>query len=159
MKKYDHENSIGFIVNSTARTFQKVLDSELRKNTGITIAPAKVLYALSMDSGLTQSELADKIGIESPTLVPIIDKMEKDGFVQRKLDVHDRRVNRVYTTASSDSLLDLMIECALHVRKISIRGIPEEDLKTTLAVLKNISENLAEYLHHSMVPLVKSAKN
>ena len=45
MIKYDFETSAGFIVNATAKTFQKVLDSELRKNVGVTISQWRVIAA------------------------------------------------------------------------------------------------------------------
>jgi len=108
MKKYDY-NSMGFAVYSASRAYQKVFDLELRNNTGITLTQFKVIFALYMQSGLTQRELADKIGVESPTLVPTIDKMEGDGYVKRKLDSNDRRVKRIYTTLKTDSLLDLKV--------------------------------------------------
>ncbi|MFZ0843528.1 MAG: helix-turn-helix domain-containing protein, partial [Nitrosotalea sp.] len=69
MKKYDYENSIGFVVYSASKIFQKVFDLELRNKIGITLTQSKVIFALYLHSGLTQRELADKIGIESPTLV------------------------------------------------------------------------------------------
>ena len=37
MQMYDFENSIGFIVNRTAKAFVKALDSELREKVGVTL--------------------------------------------------------------------------------------------------------------------------
>ncbi len=159
MIKYDIENSIGFIVNSTAKSFQKALDYELRKNVGVTLSQWKVVTILSFQPGLTQKEIADKVGIEGSTLVPIIDKMEKDGFVKRKSDSEDRRINRIYLTSKADSLWNEMIECALHIRKISTKEISEQDIKTTLDVLKKISKNLSlQFGIEPSVPFAKSEK-
>jgi len=149
MKKFDYENSIGFITYSVSKTFQKAFDIELRRKIGITIAQSKVIFALYLHSGLTQRELADKIGVESPTLVPIIDKMEEDGYVQRKFDPHDRRIKRVYTTSKTDSLWDSMMECAAQVRKVSTKEVSEQEIKSALEVIKKITENLKTYLGES----------
>ena len=86
MKQFDYENSIGFVVYSASKTFQKAFDLELQNKIGITITQSKVIFALYLHSGLTQRELADKMGIEGPSLVPILDKMEEDGYIKRKLD-------------------------------------------------------------------------
>ena len=145
MTKYDFENSVGFIVNTTAKTFQKVLDSELRKNVGVTISQWRVVATLVLHSGLTQKEIADKVGIEGATLVPVIDKMEKEGLLKRKPDSKDRRVNRIYTTPKADSLWTYMTECALRIRKVSTRDISEEQIKITLETLRKISKNLATH--------------
>jgi MarR family transcriptional regulator for hemolysin len=145
MSKYDFESSVGFIVNTTAKAFQKALDAELRKNVGVTISQWRVIGTLTRYPGLTQKEIADRVGIEGSTLVPIIDKMEKDGFVKRKLDNQDRRINRIYLTNKTDDLWNSMIECALRIRKLSTKEIPEEQIKTMLEVLKKISKNLIIY--------------
>ena len=156
MIKYDFETSVGFIVNATAKTFQKVLDSELRKNVGVTISQWRVVAALVLYPGLTQKEIADKVGIESPTLVPVIDKMEKEGLLKRKLDSKDRRVNRIYLTPKADSLWNSMMECVLRIRKVSTKDIPEDQLKTTLETLRKISKNLV--MHFDVDNLLTVAK-
>ena len=145
MSKYDFDSSIGFVVNNTAKAFQKALDAELRKNVGVTISQWRIISTLTRQPGITQKEIADKVGIEGSTLVPIIDKMEKDGFVKRKLDSEDRRINRIYLTTKADGLWNSMIECALRIRKLSLKEISEEQIKTTLEVLRKISKNLAIY--------------
>ena len=160
MSKYDFESSVGFVVNVTAKAFQKALDTELRKNVGVTISQWRVISALTRQAGITQKEIADRVGIESSTLVPIIDKMEKDGFVKRKLDNEDRRINRIYLTPKADDLWSSMIECALRIRKLSTKEIPEEQINATLEILRKISTNLAIYFgdSNSIVTLSKKVK-
>ena len=159
MKKFDYENSIGFVVYSASKTFQKAFDLELRNKIGITITQSKVIFALYLHSGLTQRELADKIGVESPTLVPIIDKMEEDGYVQRKFDPQDRRIKRVYTTSKTDLLWDSMMECATQIKKVSTKEVSEQEIKSALEVIKKITENLTTYLGDSEVIDLKKTKD
>ncbi|MGI0069861.1 MAG: MarR family winged helix-turn-helix transcriptional regulator [Nitrosotalea sp.] len=160
MTKYDFETSVGFIVNATAKTFQKVLDSELRKNVGVTISQWRVISTLVLHPGLTQKEIADKVGIEGATLVPVIDKMEKEGLLKRKPDSKDRRVNRIYLTPKADSLWNSMTECALRIRKVSTKDIPEDQLKTTLETLRKISKNLVTHFEvDTLLTLPKKSKS
>ena len=142
MIKYDFETSVGFVVNVTAKTFQKVLDSELKKNVGVTISQWRVIGTLVLHPGLTQKEIADKLGIEGATLVPGIDKMEKEGLLKRKPDSKDRRVNRIYLTPKAETLWNSMTEVAFRIRKVSTKDIPDDQIKTTLETLKKISKNL-----------------
>jgi MarR family transcriptional regulator, transcriptional regulator for hemolysin len=139
---YDFENSIGFIVNRSAKTFVKALDTELRKRVGVTFGQWKVIVMLVNENGSTQKEIADRLGLEGPTLIPIIDKMEEERLVIRKVDPADRRNNRIYRTEKADDLWDRMIECALKIREVSLRGIPEQDVKVMRKVLEKISQNL-----------------
>lgn len=145
MIRYDFENSMGFVVNMTAKAFQKSFDIELRKTAGVSLSQWRVVGALVIQPGLTQKEIADKVGIEGATLVPIIDKMEKEGLLKRKPDSSDRRVNRIYLTPKADSLWESMVECALKIRKSSTKNISENDIQTTLETLRKISQNLASF--------------
>ena len=142
MGKYEFENSVGFVVNNTAKLFQRSLDLELRKNVGVTLSQWRVVSSLVLQPGLTQKEIADKMGIEGATLVPVIDKMEKEGLLKRKQDSSDRRVNRIYLTSKADSLWESMTNCALKIRKSSIRNISDGDIHITLDTLRKISKNL-----------------
>lgn len=146
MAKYDFEKSIGFVVKNTAKAFQKTLDLELRKNAGVTIGQLRVVVTLIQYPGSTQKEIAEKVEVEGATLVPVIDKMEKEGLLKRRPDSKDRRVNRIFLTPKADSLWNSMMECLLHVRKIAAKDIGEDELETTLETLRKISKNLSAYL-------------
>ena len=139
---YDFENSIGFIVNRSAKMFVKALDTELRERVGVTFGQWKVIVMLVNENGSTQKEIADRLGLEGPTLIPIIDKMEEERLVVRKVDPVDRRNNRIYRTEKADELWDKMIECALKIREVSLRGIPEQNINVMRKVLEKISQNL-----------------
>jgi MarR family transcriptional regulator, transcriptional regulator for hemolysin len=142
VQEYDFENSIGFIVNKAARAFVKALDSELHDRVGITVGQWKVIVMLVKHNGLTQKEIADKLGLEGPTLIPVIDKMEKEELVLRKVDPSDRRNNRIYRTEKADALWDRMMQCASKVRQASVKEISEADLKIMRAALDKIWHNL-----------------
>jgi MarR family transcriptional regulator for hemolysin len=142
MRTYDYEKSIGFLVNKTARAYQRAFDQELRANVGLTISQWRIIFTLIRQSGLTQREIADRVGVEAPTLIPIIDKMEKEGLVERKTYQEDRRINRIYLTSKTEDLCDPMIECALRISSVSTKDIPEEQLQIMKDVLGKISDNL-----------------
>jgi MarR family transcriptional regulator for hemolysin len=144
MQEYDFENSIGFIVNRAARSFVKALDLELREKVGVTVSQWKVIVMLVKQNGLTQKETADKLGLEAPTLIPIIDKMEKEGLIVRKVDPSDRRNNRIYRTEKADALWDRMMECTSKVRQVAIKDIPDEDINVMRTVLNKIWHNLRD---------------
>jgi MarR family transcriptional regulator for hemolysin len=55
---------------------------------------------------LSQRQLADRLGIEGPTLVRHIDRLVADGLVRRVRDPNDRRVSRVELTALGTATAD-----------------------------------------------------
>ena len=57
-----------------------------------------VLLALWEQEGLTQSDLAERLGIKPATVTKMLQRMEKAGFIQREPDAGDQRVSRVHLT-------------------------------------------------------------
>ena len=141
MKKIDLENAIGLIIKIASKSIEKTLDGELRKKCGLSSGQWKVIGALALHDGLSQKDLAEMVFVEGPTLVPILDRMEKEGFVQRRVDRQDRRTNLVFLTEKSELLIDSIIDCVLHVRKIITKDIPAEELEITKNVLRKITQN------------------
>ena len=145
--KFDFENSVGFVINRTGKALVYALDQEFRKKVGITFGQWKIIIIVvnnnnDDDDGLTQREIADKLGLEGPTLIPIIDKLEKDGFLLRKVDKNDRRNNRIFLTKKSKDLLDSMINCGENIKQILLRDISDADVSITKNTLKKMWQNI-----------------
>jgi MarR family transcriptional regulator for hemolysin len=130
------------MIYRAAMAFRKALDLELRRKTGVTFGQWKILTLLSRQDGLTQREIADRLEVEGPTLIPIIDKMEQKGLVTRKVDPEDRRNNRISLSPITDARWNSLVDCSMRVRKSAIHDIPEEHVKIMRDVLEKISQNL-----------------
>ena len=76
VKQYNFDNSIGYKVYRTSRVFQKTFDLELRKNVNLTLSQWRVINILIFFNGITQKEIADKLELEAPSLIPMIDKLQ-----------------------------------------------------------------------------------
>jgi MarR family transcriptional regulator, transcriptional regulator for hemolysin len=144
MRKYVYQDNIGFIVKSTAKAFESAFDQQLRRKADITVAQSRVIGTLALlKDGMTQKEIASTIGIEAPTIVPIIDKLEEQGIVIRRPDHNDRRNNMIFLTDKSKAKWELIIECALELEKASQQGLSEEELAITKRTLGKIAQNIA----------------
>ena len=139
------EDHIGRKIVLTARTIQHAFDLELRDKVGITMAQWRVINTLTSQNGTTQREIADKLGLDTSSLIPLIDRLEAKELVQRKPDPSDRRINRLYLTTRAEVLLNAMHSCILSIRKILTKGIRKDQIEVTQQVLERISQNL---IHH-----------
>lgn len=152
-------SNVGLAIKGAVRAMERAFDFELRSTAKITLSQARVIRALLTGSdGMTQKEIAESIAIEAPTLVPIIDRMEQDGLVDRRQDRDDRRNNRIYLTAKSHSLSGAIDASMERVRKTAYRGIQKEDIETLLYVLDSIAKNAAGYLESQAHLEVQRAK-
>jgi len=146
MRKLDITNSIGMAVFLTSKSQERLAELEMKKQLGLTPSQWKIILALNITDGLTQKELADKIYVDGSTLVPILDKMEQNGLIERKADPNDRRINRIFLTSKSESTVDSIILIVLQLRKMMYRGVSEEEMNSARKVLDAITKNSDELI-------------
>jgi MarR family transcriptional regulator, transcriptional regulator for hemolysin len=91
------------------RAVAEVLDQRLGAR-GASLWNWVLLREASLADGASQRELAQRMGIEPPTLVRHLDKLADDGFVERRQDPDDRRVLRVVVTPRGRSRLAALHE-------------------------------------------------
>ncbi len=68
------------------------------------LTPAQIhgLLWLGEDGRLTMGELARRIGTTEKTVTGVVDRLEREGYVQRERDAEDRRVVRALLTAKGE---------------------------------------------------------
>ena len=148
MKTLDLKESIGLMLKTSAKTWEKAADIELKERFGLTSAKWKIIVALSIKEGITQKHIADMIFVEAPTLVPVIDKMEKEGYLTRQSDPVDRRNNMIFMTKKSKDIVDPIIDSILEIRNMGLNKISKKDMEIAKKVLEKIIYNTGEFIKH-----------
>ncbi|WP_160005679.1 MarR family winged helix-turn-helix transcriptional regulator [Rhizobium sp. 18055] len=123
------------------RKLRAVFDKIVRER-NMTLPRARVFFTLNKKDGINQRELADRLELETPTLVRILDAMEGQGFVERRVAGSDRRAKEIYITETGKVVASQIDDIAVSVRAQVIAGIPEVDLKTTLNTIRAMQANL-----------------
>jgi MarR family transcriptional regulator for hemolysin len=94
--------------------------------------------AARAEEPLSQRALADRMGLEAPTLVPQLDRLEREGFIARRRDPRDRRVVRIEVTPAGLDHIEQMTEIADR-HESDLRAVLTDDedraLRTSLAKL------------------------
>jgi DNA-binding MarR family transcriptional regulator len=71
---------------------------------GLSLAQFDVLMTLCHGDGITQQELAERLLVTKANVVGLIDRVGAAGWVERRPDPEDRRVNRLYLTDAGRKL-------------------------------------------------------
>ena len=146
MKTLDLQESIGLMLKTSAKAWEKAADIELRKRFGLIGAQWKIIVILSMKEGITQKHIADMAFVEAPTLVPIIDKMEKENYITRQSDPSDRRNNLIFMTKKSKDIVDSIIDCIVEIRNMGLAKISKKDMEIAKKVLEQITVNTEGFI-------------
>lgn len=141
MLHYDFEQSIGFWLVRAWNAYERALNAELTPR-GITFRQAQVLSFLALEGDLSQVELAERMKVEPPTLVGILDRMERDGWIARGDCAHDRRKKMIRATPQADPIWAEIVEVALNVRRRAVEGLSPEEVNQMMRWLSRIEENL-----------------
>ena len=97
----EDERHVGFLISDVARLLRTAFDRRVRR-LGLTRSQWLVINRLYRLPGATQSELAEMLEVDKATAGRMVDRMEKKGWVVRRPDAADRRVNRLHLTAEID---------------------------------------------------------
>jgi DNA-binding MarR family transcriptional regulator len=87
----------GWITADTARLLRTVFARRVR-GLGLTRAQWLALTRINRRQGVSQSELSDMMEIEKAPAGRIVDRLEEKGWLERRAEPSDRRVNRIYLT-------------------------------------------------------------
>lgn len=142
MQQYDFENSIGYWLTVANQALHRALNEELAP-TGITYRQSQVIGWLALEGELTLSELAARMLIEPPTLVGIIDRMERAGWLVRIGCDEDRRRKLLRLTEAAEPVWSQMVECCLRVRGRATVGLSDDQVEQLRDLLRQVHENLA----------------
>lgn len=141
MLREDLSRNFGFLLNDVARLMRTAYDRRIRK-LGLTRAQWWVLTHLYRSNGVSQTELAETLEIEKPTLGRLLDRLEAKGWVKREHDAKDRRVWRVHLTEEVEPALRTMREIAKELRRDALSGISAAERERFVDTLLAIKENL-----------------
>ena len=134
---------VGMTIARTARMWRNKLDERLSP-LGLTQARWLVLMHLSRMGGeAPQKELAISVGVEGPTLVRVLDGLERLGLVQRVGVEGDRRARRVCLTPKADNVISDIMRIGANLRAEALLGITDAELEGFYRVLETIIANLA----------------
>ncbi len=134
------------MLKTSAKAWEKAADIELRERFDLIGAQWKIIVILTIKEGITQKHIADMAFVEAPTLVPVIDKMEKEGYVTRQSDPDDRRNNLIFMTKKSKDIADPIIDCILEIRNMGLDKISKKDMETAKKVLEQITINTEKFI-------------
>lgn len=133
--------AVGFLLDDAARLMTRAFAKRLAAHR-ITLGAFPFLRALWEQDGLTQAELADRLGRAGPTAVAALRQMERDGLIRRVPDKADKRKAYVHLTAKGRSLYTrAKPDTEAHMR-CCLAGFTQEERETFKRLLRRFRANL-----------------
>lgn len=138
------ESALTSSVRAVHRIFQVVdtASRRLLKDFGVTGPQLWALRTVEEARGLTIGELAARMYLHISTVSGILDRLEKNGWVERRRAAEDRRVTRLVVTRKGRALIARAPEPP---RSVVLRGLRELDDRA-LGEMSRSMERLARIM-------------
>ena len=129
-------------LNLIARRYRTRLNEVLRQ-VGQSQARWDALFWISVSGkGATQRELAERIGVEGPTLVTMLHKLEQEGLVERLSAEGDRRAKTIRLSPAAEAAMAQIAGLSGPFRDGLLDDISDEDLEICISVFNRILERI-----------------
>jgi len=129
------------IVGHAYRTFARIVDAQLRE-LGFAMSQLPVLIVLKQGKPLPQAELARIARVEQSSMAQLLNRMERDGLIERLADPADKRSRLISLTERAlrrmhkgKAIMDATV-------KIALQGLSSADIERLDKLMRRINENL-----------------
>lgn len=153
----EDERHIGFLISDVARLMRTAFDRRVRP-LGLTRSQWLVINRLHRRPGATQSELAEMLEVEKATAGRMVDRMEKKGWVVRRPDAADRRVNRLHLTADAELIQMQLAEIADRTVEDALALLSAGECELFSDWMRRVKRQLQTMLEPELAGMARSAK-
>ncbi|MCY1249173.1 Transcriptional regulator SlyA [compost metagenome] len=72
----------------------------------------------------------------------LLDGMEKQGFIERRVEASDRRAKQIHMTEHGRAIADEILKLADQIRAEVLQGVEIEEVAAVLKVVRTIADNV-----------------
>lgn len=134
---------MGHVTENAMKQISEAFGRRLQ-NTGITRIQWIALYYVKTKGRISQRDLSNLMNVKDSSAGRLIDRMERDGLIERVRNEVDRRIIYIKLTDKGDHLVSELMPYGIQFNDELIAGIDENDLMIYENVLKKMISNVTE---------------
>jgi len=138
------KHTLGFLVHTAGRLMRKRFEQRaVGQGLDMSTSQWRLLFWVAKEEGIAQARLAELLEIEPISVSRLVDRMEQNGWIERRADSSDRRVRSIFTTAKGREASAELMAVANSVSDEALAGLPEGTRRTLVEGLEALVENLS----------------
>lgn len=123
------------------KTMKKIMTRKV-KDIGLSLDQCRLLFLLNCDMNINQKKLANALHISEATLSVRLSRLEKSGYIMKKVDEEDKRNFSLELTETGKAVLKDGYMSLNVLMKSMFEGISEEELDMMLVLFNKIKSNI-----------------
>ena len=139
------------LIGHVHRAFQRVADQLLRDQ-GFALGQLPVLMALKDGRPRSQAELARLANVEQPSMAQLLNRMERDGLVERLPDPEDGRSRLISLTAACGERMPKAKGVMQMLGGEALQGFSTEEVQMLTDLLARMADNVDEMVARRLGP-------
>ncbi|WP_120966253.1 MarR family transcriptional regulator [Comamonas sp. lk] len=137
---------LGFLMVTLTRQWRRLVEDQLAAS-GLTDATwTPLIHLRAWGDGVTQKELAERVGLDGSSLVRLLDILEGHAWVERRADAADRRSKRIFLTAEGHVAVDRIRATMLQAELAMLQDLSETEVEAMLGGVNKIRARI-EQMH------------
>jgi DNA-binding MarR family transcriptional regulator len=143
--KWSFTRRFGFLVNDVSRLYSQQFDRLAREEIGLSQAQCRLVGVLAAHEGdepLSQTELAQRLGLSTMAVGGLCDRMAAAGWIRREPSPTDRRINRLKLEPRARKALAAALAIGDDLTARSLAALTTAERAQLLALLAKTREGL-----------------
>lgn len=109
-ERIKYQECIVFLLAKANQKAQRNLKSRL-KRFNLTTVQGLILGELFEEDGMTASEIGSRLVLDNATVSGVLDRLSERGWITKKADINDKRVQKIYLASrDDDGLIDELFQ-------------------------------------------------
>lgn len=137
-------NKGGFLINKinflSGRVFNNIMKNQ--KKLDINHSQGKILFVISIYKELSINELCKELSLRKSTLTSMLDRLEKQGYICKKVCKEDKRITLVSNTEKANETVKIFEDVVRKMNLIFYENFDDKDIKVFECYLQKIYLNL-----------------
>lgn len=104
----------------------------------------QIMIALDREDGQTPGQLATRLGVRPPTVTKTINRLQSQGYVEKRASETDARQANVFLTEEGRSAIRAIEKAVRKTEKQALKGLDKKEQKALLKLLGRIEANLSD---------------
>lgn len=130
-------------LQSAARLSRTALAARLLDH-GFYAGQDQIMLSLSHEDGQTPGQLASRLGVRPPTITKTINRLQVQGFLDKRASETDARQAHIFLTDSGRKAIRDIEKSVRKTEKQAMKGLDKKEQKTLSKLLWRIESNLSD---------------
>lgn len=123
-----------------ARSLDSIANIEF-KDLNLTRGQYLYLVRIKENPGIIPDNLSEMIKVDRTTASRAIQKLERNGLIEKRSDSVNKKIKRLFTTLKGDKLAEYIVKENYYSNEVALKGLSDEEVKIFSRILNKIKQN------------------